>query len=322
MADNLLCGVDLGGTKLIAGLVSESGEVQTSIKVNDHVQLGNHAMVERIASLVGQLLKETGVGVEQLRGVGVGMAAHTNARKGLVITTSNLPIPFRNYPLRDELQQLLGVNVVLDNDASAQAYGEYLFGAGQGCRELVFMTVSTGVGAGIISQGNIFRGFSGFAGEIGHTIVEPSSRVRCTCGNYGCLMALCGTLGLPSRYRFCMEEGMGAKLDPDEVDNLDGVLLEKGVDMGDEIALRLFQESADYIGIGIYNIYQAINPQRVILGGGMMRMKYGFMNLIQRKFDSLVQNMVDERMDIVPAKLGDRAGLLGASALLLESDNG
>lgn len=320
MGDKLLCGVDLGGTKLSVGLFSKTGELLIENKVSNHSNLDNGAMVVRIADLLRRLLDEGGVSFNQLLGIGVGMAAHINSRKGVVITSSNFPKPFRNYPFRDELQQLVKAPVTLDNDANAQAFGEYLFGAGRGRQELVFMTVSTGVGAGIISRGNIMRGYSGFAGEIGHTIVEPSSRVRCSCGNYGCLMAHCGTLGLPERYRFCLEEGMvsGLNLTVSDVGKVDGFLLEKGVEIGDPIALRLFRESAEYIGIGIYNLYQSVNPQAVILGGGLMRIGFGFLGLIQKKFESLLQNMVDEKLEILHAGLGNRAGLLGAASLPLE----
>ncbi|RLW70189.1 MAG: hypothetical protein B6D68_01160, partial [spirochete symbiont of Stewartia floridana] len=182
---------------------------------------------------------------------------------------------------------------------------------------VIFMTVSTGVGAGIISRGRIFHGHFGFSGEIGHTIVEPSSPVRCTCGNRGCLMALCGTLGLSDRYELCLREGMVSKLGfrAGEVPKIDGMLLEEGVKSGDEIASRLFRESAEYIGIGIYNIYQVVNPQTVILGGGLMRMGFGFFDLICKKFNSLVRNMVYEELEIVLAELGTGAGLLGAAFL-------
>ena len=317
MGKELFCGVDLGGTKLSVGLFSAEGELLIERKTSEHSNLGNKDMLACIADLIHSLGKEVAVSSDRLKSIGIGVAGHINSRAGLIITTSNFNIPFRNYPFREEMERMVDVPVIIDNDANAQVLGEHLFGAGRDRQDVVFITVSTGVGAGIISQGRIFNGHFGFSGEIGHTIVEPSSPVRCTCGNRGCLMALCGTLGLSDRYEFCLREGMVSNLGfrVGEVPGIDGILLEEGVKAGDEIALRLFRESAEYIGIGIYNIYQVVNPQTVILGGGLMRMGFGFFDLIRKKFNSLVRNMVYEDLEIVLAELGTRAGLLGAAFL-------
>ena len=319
MTEKLLCGVDLGGTKLSVGLFTRSGESVAENKVTDHSELGNDGMVGRIADLVKELLEREGVGYSDIEGVGIGLAGHINAREGLIITTSNFPSPFRNYRFRDRLREHLETRIIVDNDANAQALGEYRFGAGQGRNDVVFMTVSTGVGAGVIVDGRLVRGHSGFAGEIGHTIVEPSSSIQCTCGNYGCLMALSGTISLTDRYRKYQDQGMKSILDEAEISAIDGMILEKGLHAGDEISRRLFTESAGYIGIGIYNMYQFINPQMVILGGGLMKLGEEFLGLIRDKFESMVQNMVHEELQIVTAGLGNRAGLIGAAALTLES---
>lgn len=318
MAERLLCGVDLGGTKLSVGLFSQGGELKCEQKVGDHSRLGCDAMVRRVADLVRDLLRGEGMGLEDVLGIGVGMAGHINPMKGIVLTSTNFPVPFRRYPFRGRLESELGCPVILENDANAQAFGEYRFGAGRGSSSMVFLTVSTGVGAGIVINGRIFRGHSGFAGEVGHAVIDPHSPVRCTCGNRGCLTALSGTLGLPERYRLCLEEGMHSSPPPDKVDTLDGMALERRVAAGDEIAMHLLQESADYLGIGIYNIYQIFNPQSLILGGGLMNLGYGFFERIKEKFESLVQNMVDEKLEIGLTELGGRAGLIGAAALSLE----
>lgn len=131
-------------------------------------------------------------------------------------------------------------------------------------------------------------------------------------------MALSGTLGLSRRYRLCLEEGMKSDLTPDEVNTMDGMALQRRIAAGDEIAMRLLKESADYLGIGIYNIYQSFNPQTVVLGGGLMNLGYGFFDRIKDKFESLVQNMVYEKLEIALTRLDGQAGLIGAAALPLE----
>lgn len=320
MAEKLLCGVDLGGTKLSAGLFTREGDSVAEVKVTDHSELSNDQMVDRISELVRELLDSQALSDSDLRGIGIGMAGHVNSEQGLVITTSNYPVPFRNYRLRDRLLKRFDTPIIVDNDANAQAFGEFIFGAGRGKSNVTFLTISTGVGAGIIINGKLVRGHSGFAGEIGHTIVEPASPIQCTCGNYGCLMALSGTIGMADRYRQHLKNGMisGMDLSPGTITKFDGRDLERGIESGDEISRRLFEESAAYVGIGIYNIYQSINPEILIIGGGLMRVGNGFLEKIRHKFESLVQNMVYEELQIVPAALGNRAGLLGAAALTLE----
>ena len=157
MTEKILCGVDLGGTKLSVGALAPDGAVKSERKVTDHVHLDNDEMVIRIADLVTELLETEEIEAGDLPGIGIGMAGHVNSREGLVITTSNFEIPFRKFPLRDRLEKRLNLPVMLENDANAQAFGEFVFGAGRGKDSMVFMTVSTGVGAGIILDGKILR---------------------------------------------------------------------------------------------------------------------------------------------------------------------
>lgn len=319
MAEKFLCGVDLGGTKLSAGLFTPKGETVDVLKVNDHLELGNDDMADRVAALLKDLLESRNLGFSDIEGIGVGVAAHCNSEEGMIITSSNFIKPFRKYPFRKRLQKTLGYPVIIDNDANAQALGEFMFGAGQGRKSVVFITVSTGVGTGIILEGRLHRGHSGFAGELGHSIIAASSGIHCTCGNIGCLMAVSGTLGLLERYHQCVERGMPSGIELNRIDRIDGMMLENLVKNGDKIATQLFQETADYLGMGIYNIYQIINPQTVILGGGLMNMGFNFMEKIEAKFRSMVHNMVHHELEIVQAGLGRQAGLLGAAALPLES---
>jgi glucokinase len=318
MAATYLCGVDLGGTKMSAGIFTPDGTPVASRKVTDHAGADNDGMTDRVAEIVQDLLAETGIRDDQLRAIGVGMAAHTNSYKGIIITSSNFAVPFRNYPMGERLSKRFSAPIIVDNDANAQAYGEFRFGAGRGKEDMVFLTVSTGVGAGIISGGRLLRGRTGIAGEIGHTIVDPNSDIRCTCGNYGCLMALSSGLGLTERYARHQRAGLESTLGVHPGDTVDGHLLRKGYETGDPISTTLVEESADFIGIGVYNIFQVLNPEAVVLGGGLMHLGPKYLARIRAKFLSLVQNMMYEEMEVLPAQLGGDAGLVGAAALGLE----
>jgi len=197
---NVFCGVDIGGTKCSIALVDDTGIILDKIYTCAHVDKGDDARISLVVKFIKDLIGRNGLKESDLPGIGVGCAGHIRFRDGVVITTSNLK-GFKNYPLRDELQSHFSIPVILDNDTNAQALGEYKFGAGQGYDDMVFVTVSTGIGAGIILNKNLYRGASGTAGEFGHTIVEPDSELICTCGNRGCLMACACGLALPHLFR-------------------------------------------------------------------------------------------------------------------------
>ncbi len=192
----LLCGVDIGGTKLSTALITETGEIIDKCIECDHVDKPECLMVDQITYTINRLLRHNGLQESDLLGIGIGCAGHIRFRDGVIITTSNLK-GYKNYPLRDAVQANFQIPVILDNDANAQAFGEFKFGAGRGYDSMVFLTISTGIGAGIILNNKLYRGMTGTAGEFGHTIVEPESTLICTCGNRGCLMACACGMALP-----------------------------------------------------------------------------------------------------------------------------
>ena len=194
----LLCGVDIGGTKLSVGLVKTDGSVIDKIIVYDHISKGEYDVIDQIVGLIIELLQRNDIGENHLSGIGVGFAGHLRFKKGIVITSSNFRNKFKDFPLREAIKKHFSTCVIVDNDANAQAYAEYRFGAGVGYGSLVFLTISTGIGAGLILDGKIYRGMTGTAGEFGHTIVNPHSDIKCGCGNYGCLMSHASGFALPN----------------------------------------------------------------------------------------------------------------------------
>lgn len=188
-------------------------------------------------------------------------------RDGYTITTSNLK-GFKNYPLRDMMSGNFRVPVRLDNEANAQAFCELKFGAGRGYDDLIFLTVSSGIGAGIVLIRKIYRGMTGTAGEFGHTIV--------------------------------------------------GKMVLQGLEAGDPVSVEIVRDCADYIGIGIYNIFQVFNPPLIILGGGLMNLGDLYFSRILEKFHELARDMIYDPIAVVRSESGADAGLIGAAALLLE----
>ena len=318
--ENILCGVDLGGTKLSIGLVNQDGSIIDKLIIYDHQLKDEDIVIEQVALSIKRLLLNNYLTEAALLGIGIGFAGHMRFNDGVIITTSNLP-GFKNYPIRDQMQQYFKVPVTLDNDANAQAFGEFQFGAGKGYDSLIFLTISTGIGAGIIINHKLYRGQTGTAGEFGHTIIDPNSSLQCTCGNYGCLMACASGLALPKLYRKKLSDGMESKIidaEKFDFDRIDGKFILAGYKNGDPICDVIIQESADYIGIGLYNLFQTFNPPLILLGGGLTCWGDLYLDRIKSKFYGLVKEMLYDPIQINLAKLGHDAGLIGAAALPIE----
>jgi glucokinase len=318
--EKLLCGVDLGGTKLSVGLVNPDGTVHDKIIVYDHVGKKEEAVVDQITRLIWQLLSSNNLNEPDLKGIGMGFPGHVRYKEGITITSSNLT-GFKNFPLRETLSKNFSVPVILDNDANAQAFCEFKYGSGKGYDTVIFLTISTGIGAGIILDRKLYRGMTGTAGEFGHTIINPDSDLVCTCGNKGCLMACACGLSLPHLFKKKISEGMKSTLQlPDGFDyrRIDGRLIKEGCESGDPVSISIMNECADYIGISVYNIFQIFNPPVIILGGGLCCWGDTYLTNIKKKFNELSRDMIFDKIEIVESAAGGDAGLIGAAALLLE----
>lgn len=316
----VLCGVDIGGTKCSIALIDEEGKILDKIYTCAHVAEGEVGMVDMIAGNVKELLHRNQVKQTDLPAIGVGCAGHIRHSDGVIITTSNLE-GFNNYPLRETMQSHFEIPVILDNDANAQAFGEYKFGAGQGYEDMIFVTISTGIGAGIIINGKLYRGMTGTAGEFGHTIVEPDSELVCTCGNRGCIMACACGLALPYLFEKKLKEGKQTKLKmpPNfNISKINGQTLKKGLDMDDPLCKEVITDSAYYVGIGLYNLFQTLNPPLIVLGGGLTNWGEYYLDKIKDTFYTLARDMIFDPIEIKLSDIIGDAGVIGAAALSLE----
>jgi len=316
----ILCGVDIGGTKLSIALIDEKGTILDKIYSCAHVDKGENGLVKLVVKSIKEIIKRNDLQESDLPGIGVGCAGHIRYRDGVVITTSNLR-GFKNYPLREAIQFYFNIPVILDNDANAQAFGEFKFGAGQGFEDLVFLTISTGIGAGIIINKKLYRGATGTAGEFGHTIVEPESELTCTCGNRGCLMACACGLALPYLFEKKLIAGKKSKLNlpPNFImSKLSGQVLKKGLEMDDPVSKEVILDCGYYLGLGIYNIFQSLNPPLIVLGGGLINWGDFYLNKIKSTFYGLARDMIFDPIEIKISKIVGDAGVIGAAALTLE----
>ncbi len=316
----VLCGVDIGGTKLSTALVDHDGNIIDKSVVYDHIDKPEDIFVEQVALNIKTLFQRNLLEEEDVMGIGMGCAGHLRFRDGVMITTSNLK-GFKNYPLRDAVQSNFKIPVILDNDANAQAFGEFNFGAGKGFNSMIFLTISTGIGAGIIINHKLYRGLTGTAGEFGHTIVNPDKDLLCTCGNKGCLMSCACGMALPHLFKQKIEEGKETRMElPADFDysTIDGKFIKEGFDHGDPVSKEIILDSGFYLGLGLYNIFQVFNPPIIVLGGGLLSWGDIYLEKIKKTFYEYARDMIFDPLEIVVSKIGPDAGVIGASSLPLE----
>ncbi|GAB1483023.1 ROK family protein [Treponema sp.] len=316
-------GIDLGGTKLAVGLFDTEGKLLGECVSRDHRGLSEEAVLDCVERNLESILSSIGIpGLRpaNLLGAGVLFPGHIRFSDGLTLTSSNLP-GFKNFPLRARLEQRLRCPVIADNDANGQTLGEHRYGAGRGVDHMVFMTVSTGVGGGIIINGQLYRGMTGTAGEFGHMIVDATGAQLCTCGNRGCLMGAASGITLPNLTRRVAEKlhvkGHPAQLPSscEDFDDMDGEVLGSGCE-DNELCQEVVKEFSHYIGIGLYNIFQMLNPRLIVLGGGLLNLPEIFFSGAKDTCYDLAGQMMLEPMAIKKGELGQRSGIYGAAALI------
>ncbi len=309
----LAIGIDMGGTNMRLALVSEDGAVINSVRHKTSAQEGKDAIISRLSSATLDMIAE---GRRDGTVVGIGIGAPGLIENGVVRCSPNLP-GWKEVPLQKLLEEALALPVSLENDANAVAYGEKSSGAGKGFNSLVCITLGTGVGGGLILNGKIWRGAFGMAGEVGHMVVEPEG-LQCSCGNRGCLETYASATGLVRAAREAINKGDAVW----DIDNLTTEMLDAAARGGDRAAASLFASAGRYLGIGIASLLHILNPEAVILGGGVSKgwdLFYPSMNeeIGKRCFSEIV-----DRTKILPASLGDSAGMLGAARLAFEKNKG
>jgi len=234
--------------------------------------------------------------------------------KAIVVQAPNLP-SLVNFPLKAELEQRLGWPVYLENDANAAVVGEMWMGAARGCRDVMSVTLGTGVGGGVILNGKLWRGSHGSAGEIGHTTVDPFSGLKCKCGNVGCLELFASATAIVRMTRETMS------LFPETSLQSDDLTAEKVYDAGqkgDELALAVFKRMGMYLGIGLANLINLIDPQIIVITGGVVNGWDLFSGEMYRQVEERAFRTTAQQLKIAPAECGDNAGLLGAARLALQ----
>lgn len=312
--NEVIAGIDIGGTKIAVALESLSGEKIAARRLPTQVEIGAHAIIENVLREISEMLEENRV---ELVSVGIGCPSPLDIEKGLVMAPSNLQ-DWDNFPIVKLFNDRFKVPVVLDNDANTAALGEYVHGAGRGYQNVVYVTVSTGIGGGIIINGEILHGVSTGAGELGHTIVQPDG-VRCNCGSTGCLETICAGIHIARRAQERLVSGEPSLMNEMTAGNVGAVTSKtvvEAVRRNDKLAVEIWEETCRYLAIGIGNCVTLLAPEAVIIGGGIAAATGEMLFApLRRLVPNFVSMVPAEKINILPATLGSESGICGALEL-------
>lgn len=315
-----IIGIDLGGTSVKLAILTTEGEIQEkwSIKTNI-LDEGSHIVPDIIDSIKHRF-ETYGLSKEDFLGVGMGSPGVVDSEAGTVIGAYNLN--WKTLQLvKDQFESALGLPFFIDNDANVAALGEQWVGAGNNNPNVVFMTLGTGVGGGVIAAGNLIRGVKGAGGELGHITVDFDAPFACTCGKKGCLETVASATGIVNLTRRYAEEYAGdAKLkqlidDGEEVTAKDVFDLAKE---GDDLALIVYRHFSNYLGVACANIAAVLNPAYIVLGGGVSAAGEFLLDGVRNVFADNSFPQIKESTQIVLATRGNDAGVLGAASLVLK----
>lgn len=312
MNRNYVIGIDLGGTKISGALGDLEGNILSQYTMPTLATEGEQAVLGRIIEVIEKVMVDARKTNEEIKAIGIGSPGPLDARKGVIIVTPNLP--FKNFELIKPIRDKFNIPTYLDNDANVAAIGEYMLGAGKGTRNMVYITVSTGVGGGAIVEGKIYRGSTSNALEIGHTTILPDGP-RCNCGNYGCIEALSSGTAIARQAKEVVDCGISTSLQNYESLTSYEVFVE--ANKGDKVAKEILEKSFTYLGIGVANIITSFDPDMVVIGGGVSKGGQILFDIVQREVDKRCFKTMSEHTKIVPAKLGTDAGVVGAVALAI-----
>ncbi len=315
-----IVGVDLGGTNIVVGVLPmEGGDPLALRSLPTEAGRGAKYVVDRIVGMVreaiGTVVAEQGGTRADVAGIGIGSPGPLDRSTGTVLETPNLG--WRNFPLRDLIANAVGLPAALDNDANCATYGEWWLGAGRGTSTLVGLTLGTGIGGGIVLNGEIYHGVNDGAGEIGHMSIDSNGR-RCKCGNYGCLEAYASGPAIALRAVEGLEAGTDSVL-PDlvggKLEDITAATVYEAVLLGDAYASEVMRDTARFLGTGVANIINVLNPEMIVIAGGVTLAGDHLFLPLRAEVRRRAFKSAEAACTIVSAQLQGTAGVIGAAAV-------
>jgi len=320
--DRFVIAVDLGGTKISSAVVSLRGKVLASDYRSTPARRGVRAVIKAIADSARAVRDESRLPDGAIDGIGLAAAGISNPDTGTVFLSPNLP-GWRNIPVTQMVADATGKHVFLINDANAAALGEMYYGVAKGHRDFVYVTISTGIGGGIILGGKLCTGAAGMAGEVGHMTVVPDG-LPCHCGGSGCWEMYASGTALARRAREAVQAGEKTailRLAGGDAKKIDAVLVKEAADVGDPVGARLIAETARYLGMGLGSLINIFNPSLIVIGGGLSQMGDA---LLKPAFFEARRHSYRDAFNVVAfrvAEPGSNAGVLGAAVYAFEQLN-
>jgi len=310
----LYAGVDVGGQHIKIGLLTREGEIVDETSIDTDLETPVLQSMERLSETLKEFASRQKN--SRLKGVGIGMAGQVSVAQGMYHSGPNFP-GWVNVPVVRELKKHLDLPVILENDANVAALGEYEYGAGKGIDNMIAVTLGTGVGCGIILEGHLFRGSSDSAGEFGHNTIDYNGRL-CVCGRKGCVEAYVGARGIRHTLEEMLSNGHDSVLRKMDLSKIKPRQINDAADQGDKVALEVFRKTGYFLGLAIADIANLLNVQRVVVGGGVANAGEKLLGPALETAKKECLSVPSQVLNIVPAKLGNTAGLAGAAYLAME----
>jgi glucokinase len=312
LKDKYVVGVDLGGTKICAAVVNFMGQVICKATLPTEAEKGEKFILNRMIKIIEKVIGECKVDRKKVVGVGIGSPGPLDIDKGEIICTPNLP--FRNFNIVKPIKDNFKIPVYLDNDANAAALGEYMFGAGKGSKNMVFITVSTGIGGGAILNGKIYRGNTKNALEVGHMTLEKEGPL-CNCGNYGCAEVLASGTAIAREGKRAVKIGECTSLS--KYKDITSKEVFKEAELGDEVSKNILDRALNYLGICVANVVTCFDPEVVVIGGGVSKGGSIVLSKVKQVVKKRCFQSTSENTKILSALLGEDSGAIGAAALAI-----
>lgn len=306
-------GIDLGGSKILSAVIDSTGYIVASDYRPTQPEKGVKAVIENILRSARNASVKSRIPLEKMAAIGLGAPGISNPETGIIFRSPNLP-DWHDVPLRDIVADRLQKRVFLINDANAAALGEMAYGAAKGCRNFLYITISTGIGGGIIINGKLYTGATGIAGEVGHIVVEPDG-IPCNCGGAGCWELYASGSAIARRARENIQQGKKTHLlemahgDPEKID---AQLVAKAAEQGDTLAKKLIRETSRYLGMGLGSLINIFNPELIIIGGGMTKMGDRLLEPAIKEAGKRSYQVAFKAVRFALPELGQNSGVLGA----------